>query len=123
MDSPHPVPVNFATQKTVGGNAHEKWCILLCMFPFLIGTMVPPNEPTWQLLIYLKDLVDLEVSPCHTEETICYLDFKTRTEHRHRFLQVFRQERLIQKHHFVEHYPSIYSQSIWITCRFVDYAV
>lgn len=82
-DSPQPIPITFATRKTIGGNAHENWC-LLRMLPFLIGTKIPPSEPTWQLLMDLKDVVELVVSPCHTEETICYLDSKI-SEHRHRY--------------------------------------
>lgn len=41
-----------------------------------------------------------------TPQTICYLD-STMSEHRHRFLQVFPQEKLIPKHHYLEHYPQL----------------
>lgn len=54
----------------------------------------------------LKDIVELVVSHIHTEETICYLDSKI-SEHRHRFLQVFPQEKIIPKLHFLEHYPQL----------------
>ncbi len=54
----------------------------------------------------LKDIAGLVVSHVHTEESICYLDSKI-SEHRHRFLQVFPQEKLIPKHHYLEHYPQL----------------
>ncbi|KAK6479283.1 hypothetical protein HHUSO_G19991 [Huso huso] len=102
---PQSVPLNLATRRTVGGNAHENWC-LLHLLPFIIGTNIPVGEPSWQVLMDLKDIVELVVSPLHTEETIWYLDAKI-SEHRRRFLEVFPQEKLIPKHHFLEHYPQL----------------
>lgn len=54
----------------------------------------------------LKDVVELLVSHIHTEETICYLESKI-SEYKHRFLQVFPQEKLIPKHHYLKHYPQL----------------
>lgn len=54
----------------------------------------------------LKDIGELVVSPFHTEETIRFLDTKI-SEHRHRYLQVFPQAKLLLKHHFLEHYPDL----------------
>ncbi|KAL6480780.1 hypothetical protein MHYP_G00118130 [Metynnis hypsauchen] len=58
------------------------------------------------MLMTLKDIVDLVMSPVHTEESICYLD-SIISEHRSRFLDVFPQHKLIPKHHFLEHYPQL----------------
>lgn len=96
-DAPQQVPLNFAARKSVGGNAHENWSLLRFM-PLKIGSKIPEVEPAWEVLLVLKDVVELVVSHVHTEETICYLDSKI-CEHRHRFLQVFPQEKLIPKHH------------------------
>lgn len=101
-DSTQPVPLNFATRKSVGGNAHENWT-LLRLLPFIVGFKVPETEPAWHLLMDLKDIVKLVVSPCHTEDTIRFLDTKI-SEHRHRYLQVFPQAKFLPKHHFLEHY-------------------
>ena len=54
----------------------------------------------------LKDIVELVVSPVHTDETIRHLDIKI-AEHRHRYLQVFPEAKLLPKHHFLEHYPQL----------------
>ncbi|XP_056450915.1 uncharacterized protein LOC130386152 isoform X1 [Gadus chalcogrammus] len=104
-DSPQPVPLNFATRRSVGGNAHENWC-LLRLLPLIIGFKVPESEPAWHLLMDLKDIVELVVSPVHTDETIRHLDIKI-AEHRHRYLQVFPEAKLLPKHHFLEHYPQL----------------
>lgn len=79
-DRPHPVPQIYASKKTISGNAHEYWC-LIRFFPLLLGQKVPPNEPAWQLLADLKDIVELVVSPVQTKESIAYLTFKI-SEHR-----------------------------------------
>ena len=102
---PHLVTATFAAKRSVGGNAHENWC-LLRLLAFLIGLRVPESDPVWQVLMVLKDIVELVMSPAHTEESICYLDTKI-AEHRQRFLDVFPQNKLIHKHHFIEHYPEL----------------
>lgn len=104
-DAPQQIPLNFSAKKSVGGNAHENWS-LLRLLPLIIGPKIPEGEPAWEVLLVLKDIVELVVSHVHTEETICYLDSKI-SEHRHRFLQVFPQEKIIPKRHFLEHYPQL----------------
>lgn len=84
---PHLVPLTYPTKRTIGGNAHENWS-LLRFLPLLIGARVPSNEPAWQVLCDLKDIVELAVAPLHTEDSISYLDFKI-TEHRAVFQEVF----------------------------------
>lgn len=102
---PHPVPLTYASRKTIGGNAHENWS-LLRFFPLLLGQKVPTDEPAWQLLADLKDIVDLVVSPVQTKESIGYLNFKI-SEHRVRFKEVFPESNFLPKHHFLEHYPQL----------------
>lgn len=103
---PHLVPLTSATKRTIGGNAHENWS-LLRFLPLLIG--VPSNEPAWQVLCDLKDIVELAVAPLHTEDSISYLDFKI-SEHRAVFQEVFSHERIRPKHHFLEHYSQLIRQ-------------
>lgn len=117
---PHLVPGNFVTRKSVGGNAHENWCMLR-LLPLLIGSKVPEHEPVWEVLMTLKDIVDLVMSPVHTDESIAYLD-SVISEHRTRFLEAFPQEKLIPKHHFIKHYPQLIQEfgplaALW-TMRF-----
>ncbi len=62
---PQAIPLTFASRKSVGGNAHENWC-LLWMLAFMIGDKVPEDDTAWQLLMTLKDVVELVMSPAHT---------------------------------------------------------
>lgn len=110
---PHLVPGNFTKRRSVGGNAHENWCLLL---PLIIGLKVPEHEPVWPILMTLKDIVDLVMSPVHTEESICYLDSMI-SDHRNRFLEAFHQGKLLPKHHFLEHYLSSFRNlALWLPC-------
>lgn len=91
------------------------------MLPFLIGHVVPEVEPTWQVLMDLKDIVELVVSPVHTDESISYLEMKI-SEHRKRYQELFPNVKLLPKHHFLEHYPGMIKSfgplvSVW-TMRF-----
>lgn len=102
------MPLNFVSRKTIGGNSHENWS-LLRFFPLLVGQKVPADEPAWKILTDLKDIVDIIVSPVHTEESIAYLNFKI-SEHRVRLKEVFPDYNLLPKHHFLEHYPQLIRQ-------------
>lgn len=97
--TPHLVPLTFATKRTIGGNAHDNWS-LLRFLPLLIGARIPSNEPAWQVLCDLKDIVELAVAPLHTEDSISYLDFKI-SEHRAVFQEVFPHEKIRPKLHFL----------------------
>ncbi|XP_023198103.1 uncharacterized protein LOC111610076 [Xiphophorus maculatus] len=105
---PHPIALNFEAKKSVGGNAHENWS-LIRFLPLLIGHRVQHEEPAWQILTDLRDIVDLVVCPIHTEDSIAYLDFKI-SEHRTQFQEVFPNCDLKPKHHFLEHYPHLIRQ-------------
>lgn len=71
-----------------------------------IGQLVPENDLAWLLLMTLKDIVELIVSPVHTDETISYLESKI-VEHRQRFHELFPGVKLLPKHHYLEHYPHL----------------
>lgn len=93
------------SRKTIGGNTHENWS-LVRFFPLLLRQKVPTDEPAWQLLADLKDIVDLAVSPVQTKESIGYLNFKI-SVHRVRVTEVFPESNFLPKHHFLEHYPQL----------------
>lgn len=79
---------------------------MLLLLPLTVGTKIPVSEPTWQVVLNLKDIVELVLAPVHSEETVCFLDSKI-SEHQHRFWEAFPEQRLIPKHHFLEHYPQL----------------
>ncbi len=78
-DRPQVIGKGFSTKGTFGGNARENWC-LMRLLPFLIGHCVPEDDNTWEVLMLLKDIVELAVAPRHSEETLHFLDCKI-TEH------------------------------------------
>lgn len=104
-DRPQMLSKGFSTKGTTGGNAHENWC-LIRLLPLLIGHYVPEGDNTWEILMLLKDIVELAVAPRHTEETRHFLDCKI-AEHRHLLQLTFPDFSLRPKHHFVEHYPQL----------------
>lgn len=91
------------------------------MLPLIVGSLIPEGDSAWQVLLTLKDIVELVVAPVHTIETVAYLDFKI-SAHRDRLLAVFPEESLTPKHHFLEHYPALIQEygplvGVW-TIRF-----
>lgn len=102
---PHVLPLTFARKKTIGGNAHENWC-LLWLIPLIVGKIVPQDEPAWELILLLKDIVELAVCPVHTNESVAYLESKI-SGHRNRFQVLFPERKLLPKHHFLEHYAAM----------------
>ncbi|RXN38661.1 sterile alpha motif domain-containing 3-like protein [Labeo rohita] len=73
-DRPQVIGKGFSTKGTIGGNAHENWC-LIRLLPFLIGSYVPEGDNTWEVLMLLKDIIELVVAPQHTEETLQFLEY------------------------------------------------
>lgn len=102
---PHAIPRSFTSSNTIGGNAHENWA-LIRLLPFMIGQILPEDEPAWQVILDLKDIVELVVAPVHTDETIAYLEARI-YDHRQRYLELFPHVKLLPKHHYLEHYPQM----------------
>lgn len=104
-DKPQPVPKTFASKKTFGGNGHENLC-LIRLLPLMIGHLVPEGDETWEVLMVLKDVLELVVSLRFTDESLFYLESKI-SEHRELLLNAFPACRLRPKHHYIEHYPRL----------------
>lgn len=118
-NKPQAIPCTFSRRNTIGGNAHENWS-LIRFVPFFIGHVVPEDDPSWQILMGLKDIVVLVVSPVHTDESIAYLEMKF-SEHSQRYQEHFPGVKLHPKHHYLEHYSEMLKS--WSSCRFIDHAV
>ena len=74
--------------------------------PLIIGHRVPEGDQTWEVILELKDLVELLATPYYTEDSLCYLQSKI-SDHRQLLLTVFPDYKLRPKHHFIEHYPCL----------------
>lgn len=104
-DQPQPITPGFQAKGTIGGNAHENWA-LIRLLPLLIGHKVPEGEDAWEILLLLKDIVELALATNHTVESVDILRYKL-SEHRQLLQDTFPQYRLRPKHHFIEHYPDL----------------
>lgn len=90
---------------SIGGNGHENWA-LLRLLPLMVGGCVPENEPSWEILMDLKEIVQIVVSDKFTEETLSYLAFKL-SDHHLLLTTTFPNFVLKPKHHFIEHYTHL----------------
>lgn len=81
---------------------HENWT-LLRLLPLMIGSAIPEQEPSWEILIDLKEIVEIIVSTTLSEEILCYLENKI-SDHRKLLIVPFPAFKLFPKHHFSEHY-------------------
>lgn len=104
-DQPQIIPKTFSSKRTIAGNGHENWS-LLRLLPLMIGRNVPEGDPSWEILMLLKDMLELVMSSCFTEELIHFLECKI-SEHREVLQKTFPNYRLRPKHHFIEHYPQM----------------
>lgn len=102
---PQPIPKFYASKGTIGGNGHENWT-LLRLLPLLIGDCVVENDKTWEILMLLKDILELAVSFQFTEDSFQFLDCKI-SEHRALLKEVFPNFKLRPKHHYLENYPQL----------------
>lgn len=116
---PHVLPLTFVRNKTIGGNAHENWC-LLRLLPLIVGKLVPQYEPAWEVILLLKDIVELAVCPVHTNESVAYFESKI-SEHRNQYQVLFR-KKAFAKASF-SGTLSRNDSSVWSTCLGVDYEI
>ncbi len=76
----------------------------------MIGDKVPENDTASEVLMTLKDVVELVMAPVYIDKSTGYMESKI-SEHRYRYLDVFPERNLTPEHYFVEHYP-------WLTTAF-----
>lgn len=100
LDKPQVIPKNFAAKLSIVGNGHEN-STLLRLLPLMVGGKVPEGDEDWAILMDLKDVVQLVLSPSFTEESIQYMQAKI-SDHRQGLHAVFPDFKLRPKHHYVE---------------------
>lgn len=69
----------------------------------MIGSSIPEQEPSWEILMDLKEIVEIVVTTTVSEEILCYLESKI-SDHRKLLIETFPGFKLQPKHHFIEHY-------------------
>lgn len=84
-------------------SASEMWC-LVTNLPIIIGDQVPTDDPHWQLLLSLLDVMSLVFASAISEGATYYLQSLI-SDHMQMFVELFPNNRLRPKHHFLTHYP------------------
>ncbi|KAK6177711.1 hypothetical protein SNE40_015758 [Patella caerulea] len=78
---------------------------LVRILPLMIGEYVPIGDETYEILLILKLIVELVFAPEIQIQQIAYLDSLIK-EHLEIFTEMFPEQRIIPKQHFLIHYPS-----------------
>lgn len=102
VNKPHQITKASFGSRRISGNGHENWS-LLRLLPLLIGSRIPEQEPSWEILMDLKEIVEIIVTNTISEEILCYLESKI-SDHRKLLLDTFPDFKFLPKHHFIEHY-------------------
>lgn len=103
-NKPHPLPKNF--DQGLKLNAARVWC-LLRLLPLMIGEKVPENNvPVWDLLLLLREIVDIVLAPVINMSYVSYL-CEIIYDHHALFKSLFPNVPLKPKHHFLVHYPNL----------------
>lgn len=88
---------------TIKQNAGRTWC-LLRLLPLMLCEWVPKNDPHWQWLLELKDIVEIIFAHTLAIGHVIHLQQMVQ-DHIHSFKILFPDARLKPKHHFLLHYP------------------
>ena len=87
-----------------GQNAAQMW-LLIRFLPLIIGDLVPEEDPHWELIISLLELMAYIFAPAITnEETVLLANLIS--DHHSLYLRLFPDRHLKPKHHFLTHYAS-----------------
>lgn len=100
-DKPQEIPNSLL----INTNAAHSWC-LLRLLPVFIGHMVPSNNMYWEILMMLKDIVDIVFAPIISQRHIATLQVLMQ-DHHTLFLSLFQDQPLTAKHHFIVHYRKL----------------
>ena len=103
MNRPQQISTSFKEKKSIGGNATENRT-LLRLIPLLIGNDVLDTEPKWELLLNLRQLVELCFAPIIQRTEVEYLRMQI-ASHLVLFKECFPAASFKPKHHFLQHYP------------------
>lgn len=90
----------------LGGQAAENGC-LLRLLPIIIGEKIADTEdPVWQLVVQLKEVVELICAPTISEPQIALLNVQIR-EYLEERKEMFPTHKLKPKHNFHTHYLAL----------------
>ncbi|KAG1948860.1 immunoglobulin lambda-1 light chain-like [Pimephales promelas] len=93
--------------RRLSGLAVQNWCFLR-LLPLLIGDRIrnPCENAAWQLVLQLREIVELICAPAITTDQVAYLKILIE-EYIYFRRQLFPNEPLKPKHHYLLHYPEL----------------
>jgi len=93
--------------RRLSGHAVQNWCFLR-LLPLLIGDRIrnPCENAAWQLVLQLREIVELICAPAITTDQVAYLKILIE-EYIYFRRQLFPNEPLKPKHHYLLHYPEL----------------
>ena len=97
-------PTTFSSFKNMKMTASECWCIIRNI-PYIIGHKIPRDEPHWNLLLLLLEIMGIVLAPKVNTDLAHYLS-QLIAEHHQTYLKLFPEKRLTPKHHYLVHYPT-----------------
>lgn len=101
--------LNLRTFETaVRQTAAQMWCLIQNL-PFLLGDLVNPESLHWQLFILLREICSIIFVPVVSTGLAVYLK-QLIIDHHRLFKELYPGKKLIPKHHFMVHYPSMMVQ-------------
>ena len=107
VNRPQVISANYADphKLSVGGNASENRT-LIRLFPLLVGDKIPYGDPVWELLLALREIVEILFAPKVQKDMVTVMEVKI-GEHKELFKMLFPHHKLKPKHHFIDHYPHL----------------
>ncbi|KAJ8043114.1 hypothetical protein HOLleu_10075 [Holothuria leucospilota] len=107
LDKPVKVKSNPVGKLT--GHAVQNWN-LLRLLPLMISDIIQDfNDEVWQLILSLREIVDLVCSPCISCEQLQYLQDLI-TFYLQSRQKLFPEQNVKPKHHYLTHYPKLITQ-------------
>ena len=93
----------------LGGHAVQNW-YLLRLQPLLIGDRIQNKDsPVWRLLLLLREIVELTCAPMICLNQVALLKDLI-TDYLYWRVDLFPDEQVTPKHHYLAHYPSLIQQ-------------
>ena len=103
-----PCNICWSTLQSRDGVIKQKagamWCLVRHM-PLMLGDLVPENDEHWELILALLTCMDIIFAPTVSKGDTIFLTQLVR-DHHSLFLELFPDQNLKPKHHYLTHYAS-----------------
>ena len=83
--------------------ADQMWC-LARLLPFMIGNLVPEDDPHWHNFLLLLTIIDYTFAPVVSPDEVAYLH-SIIEEHNSSFKALYPDSSMIPKLHYIIHIP------------------